>query len=245
MYRVVTKDINLSDPIMLDNAKNKLFAILYESRSEIIISEFIGKFAKYIGIEAHLLRKEYDLKYQNYNRTVDNEYVEVSYQEPIINKPVKEQGFILSEARLFNYATSSKKYANKIDDFINENNIRFSNDNELSNIWLTLYSEYYKIYNDYDESKFVKLLEDKDISSNGTLNTVKRFTELQDFLHMNSLNFPYSEEDLLNNLNDKKRRNYLRNERKDLSNKNLSIEQAKVLLNNHLRNLKHNKGGQR
>ena len=77
------------------------------------------------------------------------------------------------------------------------------------------------------------------------MNTVKRFTELQDFLHMNSLNFPYSEEDLLNNLNDKKRRNYLRNERKDLSNKNLSIEQAKVLLNNHLRNLKHNKGGQR
>lgn len=245
MYRVVTKDINLTDPIMLDNAKNKLFSILYESRSEIIISEFIGKFAKYVGIEAHLLRKEYDLKYQNSNRVVDNEYVEVSYQEPIINKPVKKQGFILSEARLFNYATSSKKYANKIDDFINENNIRFSNDNELSNIWLTLYSEYYKIYNDYDESKFVKLLEDKDISSNGTLNTVKRFTELQDFLHMNSLNFPYSEEDLLNNLNDKKRRNYLRNERKDLSNKNLSIEQAKVLLNNHLRNLKHNKGGQR
>jgi len=166
-------DKNLEDREVLNEVKNNVFEIINKLNSQIEIDKYLNKFKNRINCELDSLLIDFN-DYKN-NHVISNmnntniEYVPnyYDYQEFVDINPkveiVKPKALYknISEIRLFRYAFQNRQLAKTIDEKIFNDLGGMLEENQ--NLWMTLINDYYENFDTFDQGKFVKLLDGKDL----------------------------------------------------------------------------------
>lgn len=200
---ILNKD--LSDALVVDNIKNQIFELLNQENSSTKEEEYLAELSKVLGNSVEAIKNDYQ-KYCNLYPTknyVDNyEWLEKKEEDLSPKSTIEFNNY---EIRLFMYAKSSREKAMYIDHFLNDRFEAISKKN--MDIWMCLINVYYERYQEFNEEKFVQLLDE---------DSKLYYRSIIEYLHNDST--PYTDEDLnacLKKLDEKK---YDRkNEKIDLS----------------------------
>ena len=157
---------NLEDIAVKDEIKYQIFSMLVNIDSKVLVEEFIAKLANKLNISVQAILEDYNNYYNTNKPTKPVEYYDDYNNQPYyVNEPVGveqigekkiEHSISVCEMRLIQYAKSSKKLAMEIDSLISEHLSAFSIEGQ--SVWITLTSDYYQSYDDFNESIFIKML---------------------------------------------------------------------------------------
>ncbi len=143
----------------IEVAKKMVFDAIGENNSQTLIENYLNRFSNEAKVSYSSLIIDYD-NYSNKHHISKN--VENDFELQINNNFLKEglnylTKYSVAELRLFVYAMQNKEKANYID-----SNIDLSTFEEMhSTLWMQLIDNYYSIFDEFDEKKFIAILNSK------------------------------------------------------------------------------------
>ncbi len=161
-FKVYSENKNLNDINILNQVKNNCFSIIAEMESQIEREDYIKKLAKIVNASIDAITTDYN-KYRS-NIYPDNFFQDNNFNYQIIPHETPKQFQKICtefEARLFQYARSSRNIAIKIDNEIRDYFEGLSVDGRF--IWMKLVNDYYNNNETYIEDRFIKMLSDEQI----------------------------------------------------------------------------------
>ena len=161
-FKVYSENKNLNDINILNQVKNNCFSIIAEMESQIEREDYIKKLAKIVNASIDAITTDYN-KYRS-NIYPDNFFQDNNFNyQAIPHETPKQFQKICTEfeARLFQYARSSRNIAIKIDNEIRDYFEGLSVDGRF--IWMKLVNDYYNNNETYIEDRFIKMLSDEQI----------------------------------------------------------------------------------
>ncbi|MCR5349634.1 MAG: DNA primase [Acholeplasmatales bacterium] len=173
---------NLNDREVLNEVKNNVFEIISRLNSQIEIDEYLNKFKDKINSNLDAVKSDFDNYKNNHavsnldNTGFENYDPYMGYDVPSYNVPVEPDVKVITpkhlynnicEIRLFRYAIESKSLALSIDEKIMNDLGGMTPENQ--NLWLSLI-DYYDEFDEFDQGKFIKALNDKDVEQYITIN---------------------------------------------------------------------------
>lgn len=154
LYQSLTENLDINDTDKVEEVKKTLFSILKNKQSQSLLEKYIGSLADLLHVSTSSLYLDYDRITGFTNKNVP--------RKPRTDFDLKVKKIIISrifELRIFEYAKISKRNALEIDKFLEENDAFYALDSKNQEIWILMINDFYKKNEDYNEQKFIELLE--------------------------------------------------------------------------------------
>lgn len=161
-FRVYTENKDLNDLNTVNQVKNNCFSLISEMEAQTEQEDYLNRLARVLNASLDAILNDYNSYraniYPDTNQYYDNNTYEPTYAEI---KPI-QRDCNEYEARLFQYARSSRAVAMRIESEISEFIEGLSA--EGRNIWMKLVNDYYNNYETYIEEVFIKMLSEEQVN---------------------------------------------------------------------------------
>ncbi len=158
-YKVLFINKNLSDKDVLENIRKEAFKLIFELDSSILEDKYLNRLSTDLTVSIDAVKKDYDKYVSTHARNIYHDPYEYPVDIAPVKKPIKKNKKKygnLAEIKIFLYAIQNKYFATTIDKKISDSLQVLSED--YFNIWDTLINDYYLNYDEFDEGKFIRLL---------------------------------------------------------------------------------------
>ncbi|MCR5646671.1 MAG: DNA primase [Acholeplasmatales bacterium] len=185
-YKVLFINKNLSDKDVLENIRKEAFKLIFELDSSILEDKYLNRLSTDLTVSIDAVKKDFDKYVSTHARNIYHDPYEYPVDIAPVKKPIKKNEKKygnLAEIKIFLYAIQNKYFATTIDKKISDSLQVLSED--YFNIWDTLIHDYYLNYDEFNEGKFIRLLNE---------NLINQFLNLMDELKKYSVDC--SQEDL-------------------------------------------------
>ena len=213
---------NLEDKDQFNILENEIFQVLHGESNNAIVEGYLKEFAQRVNRSYESIDSDYHsykmLHTSNKNNPVYQEEDPYNNYFPVDVKEEPER-INLSEYRIFRYAMRSKNLALKIDVSLQEDLDGLSK--EILELWNTLIYKYYENYLTFNETIFIKMLNDNEMNTYLSINEALR----NDYT-------PYNENDLdlcIKKIKDQKLTKVIKKLRNKVSNTSNVEDQSKML----------------
>ncbi len=162
-FKVYTENKNLNDSNIVNQVKNNCFSLIAEIKSHTEEEDYLNRLSKLLNASIDAIKNDYySYKtniYLDTNQYYDNNTYEPTYPTYPEIKPVTDCSDY--EARLFQYARSSRTVAMRIENEISEFIEGLSTIGQY--IWIKLI-DYYNLNEIYIDEDFIKMLSEEQVN---------------------------------------------------------------------------------